>query len=85
MMTLLTTTRTAARLTQSMAIAIAACATALAATARRRETYHSLSTLDDRTLQDIGLNRSMLMSVAMGQKPGASSLVAGMPASRANP
>jgi uncharacterized protein YjiS (DUF1127 family) len=85
MMTLLTTTRTAARLTQSMAIAIAACATALAAIARRGKTYHSLSTLDDRTLRDIGLNRSMLMSVAMGQKPSASSPVTGMPASHANP
>jgi len=65
MMTLLTTTRTAARLTQSMAIVKAACATAMAAVARRGETYHSLSALDDRTLQDIGLNRSMLISVAM--------------------
>jgi uncharacterized protein YjiS (DUF1127 family) len=64
MMTLLTTTRTAARLTQSMAIVKAACATAMAAVARRGETYHSLSALDDRTLQDIGLNRSMLISVA---------------------
>ena len=85
MMTLLTTTRIAARLTRSTAIAIAACATALAVTARRRETYHSLSTLDDRTLKDIGLNRSMLMSVAMGQKPSALSLVAGMATSHANP
>ena len=84
-MTLLTTTRTAPRLTQSTAIAIPACATALAGTARRRETYHSLSALDDRTLKDIGLNRSMLMSVAMGQRPSAVSLVAGMPASQANP
>lgn len=62
MMTLLTTTRTAARLTQSMATVKAACATAMAAVAGRGETY---SALDDRTLQDIGLNRSMLISVAM--------------------
>jgi len=65
MMTLLITTRTAARLTQSMATVKAACATAMAAVAGRGETYHSLSALDDRTLQDIGLNRSMLISVAM--------------------
>jgi hypothetical protein len=37
----------------------------MAAVAGRGETYHSLSALDDRTLQDIGLNRSMLISVAM--------------------
>jgi uncharacterized protein YjiS (DUF1127 family) len=40
-------------------------ATAFAVLLRRRETYHSLSILDDRTLRDIGLNRSMLMSVAI--------------------
>jgi hypothetical protein len=32
---------------------------------RRRQTYGSLSELDDRALHDIGLNRSMLMSVAI--------------------
>jgi hypothetical protein len=32
---------------------------------RCRQTYGSLSELDDRALHDIGLNRSMLMSVAI--------------------
>jgi uncharacterized protein YjiS (DUF1127 family) len=65
MMTLLTTARGAARLTDRIAWAMSAAATALNATAKRRDTYLSLSTLDDRTLHDIGLNRSMLMSVAV--------------------
>ena len=82
MMTLLTTTETAARLTQPLAIAIAACDW-LPPLGGSKLT--SRSTLDYRTLKDIGLNRSMLMSVAMGQKPSASSPVTGMPASHANP
>ena len=65
MMTLLTTARGAARLTDRIAWAMSAAATALNATAKRRDTYLSLSTLDDRTLHDIGLDRSMLMSVAV--------------------
>jgi uncharacterized protein YjiS (DUF1127 family) len=65
MITLLTTARGAARLTDRIAWAMSAAATALNATAKRRDTYLSLSTLDDRTLHDIGLNRSMLMSVAV--------------------
>ena len=65
MMTLVTTARGAARLTDVVASAMSAAAKALNATAKRRDTYLSLSTLDDRTLHDIGLNRSMLMSVAV--------------------
>ena len=65
MMTLLTTARGAARLTDRIVWAMSAAATALNATAKRRDTYLSLSTLDDRTLHDIGLDRSMLMSVAV--------------------
>jgi uncharacterized protein YjiS (DUF1127 family) len=44
--------------------ALAGCATAAADIRRRRHTYRSLSALDDRTLRDIGLNRTMLASVA---------------------
>jgi uncharacterized protein YjiS (DUF1127 family) len=63
-----------------MPIAIAAVATALATIASRRQTYHSLSALNDRTLQDIGLNRSMLMSMAMhgGRSPHDAEPVAKM-------
>ena len=39
---------------------------AMVATARRRhQTYRVLSSLDDRTLHDIGLHRTMLLSVAV--------------------
>jgi uncharacterized protein YjiS (DUF1127 family) len=65
MMTLLTTARGAARLTDLIAWRMSAAVTALNATAKRRQTYLSLSALDDRTLHDIGLNRSMLMSMAV--------------------
>jgi uncharacterized protein YjiS (DUF1127 family) len=41
------------------------CGTSLITVLRRRQTYGSLSELDDRALRDIGLNRSMLMSVAI--------------------
>jgi uncharacterized protein YjiS (DUF1127 family) len=64
-MTLLTTARGAARLTDLIAWRMSAAVTALNATAKRRQTYLSLSALDDRTLHDIGLNRSMLMSMAV--------------------
>ena len=64
-MTLLTTARGAARLTDLIAWTMSAAVTALNATAKRRQTYLSLSALDDRTLHDIGLNRSMLMSMAV--------------------
>jgi len=65
MVTLLTTARGAARLTHLIAWTMSAAVTALNATAKRRQTYLSLSALDDRTLHDIGLNRSMLMSMAV--------------------
>jgi uncharacterized protein YjiS (DUF1127 family) len=39
-------------------------ASALAARRRRRVTYLALSSLDDHALRDIGLNRTMLLSVA---------------------
>ena len=65
MMTLLMTARGAARLTDLIAWTMSAAVTALNATAKRRQTYLSLSALDDRTLNDIGLNRSMLMSMAV--------------------
>jgi hypothetical protein len=41
------------------------CAVAAAAIRRQRQTYSLLSSLDDRTLQDIGLNRTMLLSVSV--------------------
>ncbi len=40
------------------------CAATVAAVRERRRTYHSLS-LDDRALHDIGLNRTMLLSVSV--------------------
>lgn len=39
----------------------AGCACAAVAMKKRRQTYKALSSLDDRTLQDIGLNRTMLI------------------------
>lgn len=47
-----------------LASALSSCTTSLLRNVRRRRTYASLSSLDDRTLQDIGLNRSMIMSIA---------------------
>ena len=38
---------------------------AVSALAHRRHTYQALASLDDRTLQDIGLNRTMLLSVSI--------------------
>ncbi len=45
--------------------AVSSCAAAVATIWRRRWTYHSLSSLDDRALQDIGLNRTMLLDVSL--------------------
>ena len=52
-------------LPHSIASTATSCGTSLMAVLRRRQTYGSLSELDERSLQDIGLNRSMLMSVAI--------------------
>jgi uncharacterized protein YjiS (DUF1127 family) len=41
------------------------CTAAVAAARQRRRTYRSLSSLDDRTLHDIGLTRTMLLSVSV--------------------
>jgi len=48
-----------------MVSVLSRCAVAAAAIRRRRQTYSLLSSLDDRTLQDIGLNRTMLLSVSV--------------------
>jgi uncharacterized protein YjiS (DUF1127 family) len=40
-------------------------AAAVAAARARRRTYQVLSSLDDRTLHDIGLTRTMLLSVSV--------------------
>ena len=39
-----------------------------AAAVRRQRTYVALSALDDRALRDLGLNRSMVMSVAAASR-----------------
>jgi uncharacterized protein YjiS (DUF1127 family) len=41
------------------------CTAAVAAARQRRRTYRSLSSLDDRTLHDIGLDRTMLLSISV--------------------
>jgi uncharacterized protein YjiS (DUF1127 family) len=56
---------TPARIAASVGRAFRAGAAALRAVAQQRRTYGSLSALDDRTLKDIGLNRTMLMGVAV--------------------
>ena len=64
MITFLTASNMSA-LPHSIASAATSCGTSLMTVLRRRQTYGSLSELDDRALLDIGLNRSMLMSVAI--------------------
>jgi uncharacterized protein YjiS (DUF1127 family) len=45
----------------------------VAAMKQRRETYHSLSALDDRALRDIGLSRTMVLSASIhGTRSGMS-------------
>ena len=41
------------------------CSVAVLAARQRRRSYGSLSSLDDHTLQDIGLHRTMLLSVSV--------------------
>jgi uncharacterized protein YjiS (DUF1127 family) len=53
------------RLISRVASAFSICRSCIADMTRRRQTYASLSALDDRTLKDIGLNRSMLMGIAV--------------------
>ena len=64
MITFLTASNMSA-LRHSIASTATSCGTSLMTVLRRRQTYGSLSELDDRALHDIGLNRSMLMSVAI--------------------
>ena len=64
MITFLTASNMSA-LPHSIASTATSCGTSLMTVLRRRQTYGSLSELDDRALHDIGLNRSMLMSVAI--------------------
>jgi uncharacterized protein YjiS (DUF1127 family) len=64
MITFLTASSMSA-LPHAIACAATRCGSSLATVLRRRQTYGSLSELDDRTLSDIGLNRSMLMSAAI--------------------
>jgi uncharacterized protein YjiS (DUF1127 family) len=56
---------TPARIAASVGRAFRAGAAAVRAVVQQRRTYGSLSALDDRTLKDIGLNRTMLMGVAV--------------------
>ena len=64
MITFLTASNMSA-LPDSIASTATSCGTSLMTVLRRRQTYGSLSELDDHALHDIGLNRSMLMSVAI--------------------
>jgi uncharacterized protein YjiS (DUF1127 family) len=64
MITFLTASNISA-LPRSIACTATSCGTSLMTVLRRRQTYGSLSELDDRALRDIGLNRSMLLSVAI--------------------
>jgi uncharacterized protein YjiS (DUF1127 family) len=64
MITFLTASSMSA-LPHAIACAATRCGSSLATVLRRRQTYGSLSELDDRTLRDIGLDRSMVMSVAI--------------------
>ena len=56
--------RTASTLQRIMPL-LAGCATAAAAMRQQRRTLDTLSSLDDRALQDIGLDRTMLLSVSI--------------------
>src|SRR5215217_4050741 len=60
MIMLLSTTSTSARFSRSVGRAMLAGAEAVRTLLKRRRTYGSLSTLDDRMLHDIGLQRSTL-------------------------
>ena len=65
MITLITiAARTATRIGR-LTFSASSCVAAVATIWRRRGTYHSLSSLDDRALQDIGLNRTMLLDVSL--------------------
>ena len=63
MITLLATAR-AARSIGRMMSALSRCVARAAAVRQRRRTCRTLSALDDRALHDIGLNRTMVASVA---------------------
>ncbi len=56
----------AMRIAQGVADAVRALATVLRTHAARRRTLDELTRLDDRTLADIGLNRSMIVAIADG-------------------
>ena len=45
---------------------------ALRAYRRKRRTFHALMNLDNRTLKDIGLDRSEIMSISYGDLSGRS-------------
>lgn len=56
----------AMRIAEGVADAVRAVATFLRTHAARRRTLDELTRLDDRTLADIGLNRSMIVAIADG-------------------
>ena len=65
MMTLIAAIARPASALRRMMPMLAGCAAAVAAARRRHQTYRVLSSLDDRTLHDIGLHRTMLLGVAV--------------------
>ena len=67
-MLILSVAKQIAKLSVGRNSAVSSLWAAHAAAVRRQRTYVALSALDDRALRDVGLNRSMVMSVAAASR-----------------